>query len=206
MPIITTQQATPKGMQIQPYDQYQLLEKRPTPTYKGLVKRVADGTTDAFTNQKLYLIIVFIGLFVVVILGIMLSAWCCQGMSDFCFLVFSFLFFSFRSHPLVLSLGSLSSFAILYFFAFPASGHDVPSSSLMSSITLRSPLFLSLSSFPPLPRTSPTTIPPPFTVTLPYRLFSHPFKYGANTPPLSRIIRKSPLLSLLPMCMLWWSQ
>ncbi|KAF8989447.1 hypothetical protein BDQ17DRAFT_462913 [Cyathus striatus] len=47
---------------------------------EGLVRRAADGTTDgAFTNRKLYLIIVFVGLFVVVILGIMLSAWCCRG-------------------------------------------------------------------------------------------------------------------------------
>jgi len=32
-----------------------------------------------FTNNKLYLIIIFVGLVLVLILGIMLSAWCCRG-------------------------------------------------------------------------------------------------------------------------------
>ncbi|KDQ23568.1 hypothetical protein PLEOSDRAFT_1086076 [Pleurotus ostreatus PC15] len=32
----------------------------------------------AFTKHKLYLIVVFVGLFVVLILGILLSVWCCE--------------------------------------------------------------------------------------------------------------------------------
>jgi len=53
------------------------------------VKRVVDGgggagsgngtTGSAFTKHKLYLIVVFVGLLVVFILGVMLSAWCCRG-------------------------------------------------------------------------------------------------------------------------------
>ncbi|KAJ6535055.1 hypothetical protein B0H19DRAFT_1184817 [Mycena capillaripes] len=50
------------------------------------VKRAVDGgsgsgsgTESAFTKHKLYLIVVFVGLVVVVILGVMLSAWCCRG-------------------------------------------------------------------------------------------------------------------------------
>ncbi|KAG2002254.1 transcription factor TFIIIB complex subunit brf1 [Coprinopsis cinerea AmutBmut pab1-1] len=34
---------------------------------------------DGFTARKLYLIVIFIGLFVVLVLGVMLSAWCCKG-------------------------------------------------------------------------------------------------------------------------------
>ncbi|KAJ7443576.1 hypothetical protein FB451DRAFT_1568660, partial [Mycena latifolia] len=40
------------------------------------------GSTDsesAFTKHKLYLIVIFVGLLVVLILGVMLSAWCCKG-------------------------------------------------------------------------------------------------------------------------------
>jgi len=35
--------------------------------------------SSSFTNNKLYLIIVFVGLFLVLIAGIMLSFWCCKG-------------------------------------------------------------------------------------------------------------------------------
>ncbi|KAE9397520.1 hypothetical protein BT96DRAFT_71295 [Gymnopus androsaceus JB14] len=48
----------------------------------GLLKRATGSTTSGsgtFVNHKLYLIIVFVGLFLVVILGICLSAWCCRG-------------------------------------------------------------------------------------------------------------------------------
>ncbi|KAJ3716018.1 hypothetical protein FB446DRAFT_742710 [Lentinula raphanica] len=44
----------------------------------GLLKRATDDN-GTFVNNKLYLIIVFVGLFLVVILGICLSAWCCRG-------------------------------------------------------------------------------------------------------------------------------
>ncbi|KAJ7187348.1 hypothetical protein C8R46DRAFT_288123 [Mycena filopes] len=37
------------------------------------------GSGSTFTKNKLYLIVVFVGLFVVVILAVMLSAWCCKG-------------------------------------------------------------------------------------------------------------------------------
>jgi len=38
------------------------------------------GTGDSsFVNNKLYLIIIFVGLFLVLIFAIMLSAWCCRG-------------------------------------------------------------------------------------------------------------------------------
>ncbi|KAF8183669.1 hypothetical protein BJ912DRAFT_545355 [Pholiota molesta] len=37
------------------------------------------GSGSTFVNRKLYLIIVFVGLLVVVILAVMLSAWCCRG-------------------------------------------------------------------------------------------------------------------------------
>ncbi|KAJ7110733.1 hypothetical protein C8R43DRAFT_1139298 [Mycena crocata] len=46
------------------------------------VKRAVDGdpnSESAFTKNKLYLIVIFVGLLVVVILAIMLSAWCCRG-------------------------------------------------------------------------------------------------------------------------------
>ncbi|KAF6751920.1 hypothetical protein DFP72DRAFT_906496 [Ephemerocybe angulata] len=39
----------------------------------------ADGSGSIFVDRKLYLIIIFVGLVVVVIFGIMLSAWCCKG-------------------------------------------------------------------------------------------------------------------------------
>ncbi|KAJ3902824.1 hypothetical protein F5879DRAFT_962411 [Lentinula edodes] len=45
----------------------------------SLFKRATDGN-GTFVNNKLYLIIVFVGLLLVVILGICLSAWCCRGM------------------------------------------------------------------------------------------------------------------------------
>ncbi|KAJ3744081.1 hypothetical protein DFH05DRAFT_1148888 [Lentinula detonsa] len=44
----------------------------------ALLKR-ATGSNGTFVNNKLYLIIVFVGLFLVVILAICLSAWCCRG-------------------------------------------------------------------------------------------------------------------------------
>ncbi|PPQ80013.1 hypothetical protein CVT24_003848 [Panaeolus cyanescens] len=39
----------------------------------------ANGNDNTFVNRKLYLIIIFVGLVLVVIAGIMLSAWCCKG-------------------------------------------------------------------------------------------------------------------------------
>ncbi|KAJ7782236.1 hypothetical protein DFH07DRAFT_317812 [Mycena maculata] len=50
------------------------------------VKRAVTGddsgsgsTESAFTKHKLYLIVVFVGLLVVLVLAVMLSAWCCRG-------------------------------------------------------------------------------------------------------------------------------
>ncbi|KAJ7757986.1 hypothetical protein B0H16DRAFT_1527762 [Mycena metata] len=59
----------------------------PSEMLEGLfqVKRAVDGgdstgsTGSTFTKHKLYLIVVFVGLFVVLVLGVMLSAWCCKG-------------------------------------------------------------------------------------------------------------------------------
>jgi len=47
----------------------------------GLAKRATgDGAQNGpLVNRKLYLIIIFVGLLVVVILAVMLSAWCCKG-------------------------------------------------------------------------------------------------------------------------------
>jgi len=49
----------------------------------GLTRRSTGATTSSnsgpFVNHKLYLIVIFVGLLVVIILGIMLSAWCCKG-------------------------------------------------------------------------------------------------------------------------------
>lgn len=50
----------------------------------GLVKRATSSTTSTsssspFVQNKLYLIVAIVGFVVVVILGIMLSAWCCRG-------------------------------------------------------------------------------------------------------------------------------
>ncbi|KAF8797825.1 hypothetical protein BYT27DRAFT_6925634 [Phlegmacium glaucopus] len=50
----------------------------------NLVGRAVSDTTSTntgnmFIHNKLYLIVLFVGLFVVLILGIMLSAWCCKG-------------------------------------------------------------------------------------------------------------------------------
>ncbi|KAK0502880.1 hypothetical protein EDD18DRAFT_1135485 [Armillaria luteobubalina] len=48
----------------------------------SLFSRAVDGTTGnngSFVDNKLYLIVVFVGLLVVVILGICLSFWCCKG-------------------------------------------------------------------------------------------------------------------------------
>ncbi|KAI1793693.1 hypothetical protein LXA43DRAFT_885059 [Ganoderma leucocontextum] len=47
----------------------------------GLMKRQSDGSTassSTFVNHKYYLIIIFVGLFLVVLAGICLSAWCCR--------------------------------------------------------------------------------------------------------------------------------
>jgi len=50
---------------------------------EGLVSRAVDNTTNGnnspFVRNKLYLIVVFVGLVIVLILGVMLSAWCCRG-------------------------------------------------------------------------------------------------------------------------------
>jgi len=48
----------------------------------GLVARALNNTTnngDTFTKNKLYLIVIFVGVLVVIILAVMLSAWCCKG-------------------------------------------------------------------------------------------------------------------------------
>ncbi|KAK0197498.1 hypothetical protein F5146DRAFT_1015589 [Armillaria mellea] len=47
----------------------------------SLFSRAVDDTTGngSFVDNKLYLIVVFVGLLVVVILGICLSFWCCKG-------------------------------------------------------------------------------------------------------------------------------
>lgn len=46
-----------------------------------LMKRQSNGTTgsNTFVNHKYYLIIIFVGLFLVVLAAICLSAWCCRG-------------------------------------------------------------------------------------------------------------------------------
>ncbi|KAL0572315.1 hypothetical protein V5O48_009637 [Marasmius crinis-equi] len=50
---------------------------------EGLVKRATGDTAgngnNAFVNKKYYLIVIFIGLVIVLILGICLSVWCCKG-------------------------------------------------------------------------------------------------------------------------------
>ncbi|KAJ7050969.1 hypothetical protein C8F01DRAFT_1377264 [Mycena amicta] len=60
----------------------------PTAILDGLfaVKRAVvdgdNGSTDSgstFTKHKLYLIVIFVGLLVVLVLGVMLAAWCCKG-------------------------------------------------------------------------------------------------------------------------------
>ncbi|KAL1677136.1 hypothetical protein EV122DRAFT_279409 [Schizophyllum commune] len=46
-----------------------------------LMSRQTTGESDSgstFTDHKYYLIVIFVGLVVVIILGIMLSAWCCK--------------------------------------------------------------------------------------------------------------------------------
>ncbi|TDL21866.1 hypothetical protein BD410DRAFT_789273 [Rickenella mellea] len=49
----------------------------------GLMKRAITSTTSngqsVFVKNKLYLIVAIVGLFLVLILAIMLSAWCCRG-------------------------------------------------------------------------------------------------------------------------------
>ncbi|KAJ6632309.1 hypothetical protein B0H10DRAFT_1976909 [Mycena sp. CBHHK59/15] len=61
----------------------------PTDIIEGLlhVKRASDGSVSSgnessFTKHKLYLIVIFVGLLVVLILGVMLSAWCCKGVFE----------------------------------------------------------------------------------------------------------------------------
>ncbi|KAI9566617.1 hypothetical protein HD554DRAFT_2115099 [Boletus coccyginus] len=44
-----------------------------------LGKRQSSSGESSFTQDKLYLIVVFVGLFLVLIAGIMLSYWCCRG-------------------------------------------------------------------------------------------------------------------------------
>jgi len=55
-------------------------------TINGLTKRaLGDSTTgngSLFVKNKLYLIIIIVGIVGVIILGIMLSAWCCRGSFD----------------------------------------------------------------------------------------------------------------------------
>jgi len=47
----------------------------------GMGKRAVDtsGSNSTLVKNKLYLVIVFVGLLVVIILAVMLSAWCCRG-------------------------------------------------------------------------------------------------------------------------------
>ncbi|KAL5513869.1 hypothetical protein ACEPAG_2630 [Sanghuangporus baumii] len=50
----------------------------------GLIKRQTNGNPNndedgVFVRNKLYLIVVFVGLFVCLVLAIMLAAWCCRG-------------------------------------------------------------------------------------------------------------------------------
>ncbi|KAI0773070.1 hypothetical protein BD413DRAFT_472899 [Trametes elegans] len=46
----------------------------------GFVKRATDANgQNTFVDRKYYLIIVFVGLFLVVLAAICLSAWCCRG-------------------------------------------------------------------------------------------------------------------------------
>ncbi|KDQ49179.1 hypothetical protein JAAARDRAFT_212312 [Jaapia argillacea MUCL 33604] len=50
--------------------------------YTGLAKRAVGDTTgnqSTFASHKLYLIVIFVGLVVVLVLGVMLSFWCCKG-------------------------------------------------------------------------------------------------------------------------------
>lgn len=51
-----------------------------TKRQSGGVPGNGNNEESAFTRNKLYLIVIFVGLLVVVILAIMLSAWCCKGM------------------------------------------------------------------------------------------------------------------------------
>ncbi|KAL0948358.1 hypothetical protein HGRIS_010941 [Hohenbuehelia grisea] len=49
---------------------------------EGLVARATDPNNpnqSPFISRKLYLIVIFVGLLVVIILAIMLSVWCCRG-------------------------------------------------------------------------------------------------------------------------------
>ncbi|OBZ72826.1 hypothetical protein A0H81_06715 [Grifola frondosa] len=50
----------------------------------GFVKRQTTGSSgnNTFVDHKLYLIIVFVGLFLVLIMAICLSAWCCKGVFE----------------------------------------------------------------------------------------------------------------------------
>jgi len=47
-----------------------------------LPRQTTGGSTssqDPFVGRKLYLVVVIVGIFLVIVLGIMLSAWCCRG-------------------------------------------------------------------------------------------------------------------------------
>ncbi|KAG2050136.1 hypothetical protein BDR06DRAFT_1011584 [Suillus hirtellus] len=44
-----------------------------------LDKRQTTSTGNSFTNKKLYLIIIFVGLVLVLLAAVMLSFWCCKG-------------------------------------------------------------------------------------------------------------------------------
>jgi len=46
---------------------------------RALGSGTTNGTGSSFTHRKLYLIVIFVGLFLVLVLGVMLSAWCCRG-------------------------------------------------------------------------------------------------------------------------------
>lgn len=48
----------------------------------GLFKRATNSNDGTFTSNKLYLIAIFVGLFLVLVFGIMLSAWCCRGVFE----------------------------------------------------------------------------------------------------------------------------
>ncbi|KAG2036543.1 hypothetical protein BDR03DRAFT_444613 [Suillus americanus] len=43
-------------------------------------RQTTTSSTSSFTSKKLYLIIIFVGLFLVLIAAVMLSFWCCKGL------------------------------------------------------------------------------------------------------------------------------
>ncbi|KAF8889427.1 hypothetical protein CPB84DRAFT_1448174 [Gymnopilus junonius] len=63
---------------------YGSLEEWGSGAGEGLFSRqvgpgASNGSGSTFTNRKLYLIVIFVGLFLVLVFGVMLAAWCCRG-------------------------------------------------------------------------------------------------------------------------------